>query len=267
MKNKRAQTDNHSDHNPSLTAPPQATAVHVAAAGLDYGGTPLFQDLDFTIAAGQWTCLLGPSGIGKTTLLRLIAGLVDPWAGSRVRDGSDQPLDGRIAYMAQEDTLLPWLSVAANMEIGPRLRGERPDRAQTLSMLARLGLGDHASARPAALSGGMRQRVMLGRVLLEGRPIVLMDEPFSALDAITRHELQAEAHHLLSGRTVLLVTHDPAEALRLGDQIYVMAGRPAHLGAPLQPPGQAPRAADGAQMARLQARLLAALSKAKGADT
>jgi len=244
-----------------------ALSVAVHAARLDYGGGPLFADLDLMLEAGSWTCLLGPSGVGKTSLLRLIAGLVDPWADSRIACGDGRPLAGRIAYMAQQDLLLPWLDAAENVALGARLRGERrPDIARRATELLRLVELDGLGARlPAQLSGGQRQRVALARTLMENRPVVLMDEPFSALDAITRLRIQDLAASLLRGRTVLLVTHDPLEALRLGDRIHVMAGRPARLGPPLKPAGAPPRDPRDAALLRQHAELLGRLTEAREA--
>jgi putative hydroxymethylpyrimidine transport system ATP-binding protein len=170
--------------------------------------------------------------------------------------------------MAQQDLLLPWLSARDNVLIGRRLRGERVGpaaRGRAEELLVRVGLRSAVTARPAALSGGMRQRVALARTLMEDRPVVLMDEPFAGLDAITRYELQALAAELLAERTVLLVTHDPLEALRLGHRLLVLAGRPARLDAGVAPPpGPPPRAAE--TVARRQGALLARLAAAKRAQ-
>jgi putative hydroxymethylpyrimidine transport system ATP-binding protein len=256
---------------PSIAAfsdPPFGLRVH--AAGLDFGGAPLFEALDFELAAGSWTCLLGPSGVGKTSLLRLIAGLVEPWPGSAIACSDGLPVAGRLAYMAQQDLLLPWLSALDNVMLGARLRRQRIGaavRERACWLLARVGLAEKLDALPAALSGGQRQRVALARTLFEARPLVLMDEPFSALDAITRHQLQALAAELLHGATVLHVTHDPWEALRLADRLYVMAGAPARLGARLGdaivPPGEPPRDVGAAGLAARHAELLALLANGK----
>lgn len=216
-------------------------AISLRAARLVYSGLALFDGLDLKLAGGSFTCLLGPSGIGKSSLLRLLAGLTSPGISGELRGGDGQSLTGRVAYMAQQDLLLPWLNVLDNVTLGNRLRGERVDQQRALDLLMRVGLTEAALARPDALSGGMRQRAALARTLMEDRPVVLMDEPFSGLDALTRLRLQALAAELLAGRTVLLVTHDPLEALRLGEHILIMNGRPATLSALPDLPGIPPR--------------------------
>ncbi|MCB1352217.1 MAG: ABC transporter ATP-binding protein [Rhodobacteraceae bacterium] len=187
------------------------------------GQQPLFPPVSLRLGAGEWTCLLGPSGVGKSSLLRIIAGLetgID-FTG-HVTTGDGAPLAGRIAYMAQSDLLFPWRSVTENVLLGAALRGTAPDRARARELIGRVGLTDHAGKRPAALSGGQRQRAALARTLMEDRPVILLDEPFSALDARNRAAMQSLAASLLAGRTVLLVTHDPAEAARLGHRILVI---------------------------------------------
>ncbi|MDF1732279.1 MAG: ABC transporter ATP-binding protein [Minwuia sp.] len=226
---------------------PEASADEgfgLALRGLSvaYGARTILRDLSLDVPAGSTTCLLGPSGIGKSTLLRRVAGLIDGPGTVQATDG--QPLAGRVALMGQGDGLLPWLSALDNVLLGSRLRGERADRDRGLAMLARVGLADAAESRPATLSGGMRQRVALARTLMEDCPLVLMDEPFSAVDALTRLRLQDLAAEMLAGRTVLMVTHDPWEAIRISHAITVMTGDPATISRTLEPGGQTPRAID-----------------------
>ncbi len=187
------------------------------------GGALLFPPLRLDLAAGAWTGLLGSSGVGKTTLLRLIAGLETGASFSGVITTSDgAPLTGRVAYVGQTDMLAPWLDVLGNVTLGARLRGERPDMDRARDLIARVGLSGHERQRPHTLSGGQRQRASLARTLMEDRPVVLLDEPFSALDARTRSEMQELAGEMLRGRTVLLVTHEPGEATRLSHRALLM---------------------------------------------
>jgi putative hydroxymethylpyrimidine transport system ATP-binding protein len=196
----------------------------VLAGEARLANAPLFNVPRFELTAGAWTSLLGASGVGKTTLLRLIAGLDTAASFCGTIAASDgQPLEGRIAFMGQSDLLAPWLDVLGNVTLGARLRGRRPDLARAQDILARVGLSRHAHQRPHTLSGGERQRASLARTLMEERPVVLLDEPFSALDARTRAEMQELAGQLLQGRTVLLVTHDPGEAARLSHRAFLMS--------------------------------------------
>jgi putative hydroxymethylpyrimidine transport system ATP-binding protein len=247
----------------NFSGPPRPFSVQVHAARLVYAGTVLFDALDFSLAAGSTTCLLGPSGVGKTSLLRLVAGLAEREEGD-VACSDGLPLQGRYALMAQQDLLLPWLTVRDNVTLGARLRGESADPRRADKLLRLVGMAGAGKDRPESLSGGMRQRAALARTLMEDRPVVLMDEPFSALDAITRYQIQGAAAELLRGRTVLLVTHDPLEALRLGHRIHVMAGRPARLDEALVPAGEPPRDPRDPALLALQAELLTRLATARG---
>lgn len=205
---------------------------HGAAPGLrltgsvSFAGVRLLADVTLDLVPGGWTCLLGPSGSGKSTLLRLIAGLdTGSTFEGTISTRDSNSLVSRVAYMAQDDLLLPWLDVRGNVALGARLRGDPVDRGQIDTLIEQLGLTPHAAKRPARLSGGQRQRVALARTLMENKDFVLLDEPFSALDARTRADMQDLAAAHLADRTVLLVTHDPMEAARLGQRIYLLENK------------------------------------------
>ncbi len=221
-------------------------------------GRQLFAPLTLCLDAGRWTCLLGGSGVGKTTVLRLMADLP---TGADF-DGSIVATDGlpvvdRVAYMAQDDLLMPWASVEKNITLGAQLRGQTVDVVRMERLITRCGLQDHRTKKPSELSGGQRQRVALARTLMEDKPIVLLDEPFSALDAQTRAAMQNMAAELLQGRTVMVVTHDPGEAARLGHAIQVMT--PAGLTAVTPPTAAVPRAVDALETLTCQSQLLTLL--------
>ena len=212
--------------------------------------------------------LLGRSGCGKTTVLRYLAGLLDDKVESQgtLATSDERPLTDRIAYMAQQDLLLPWLSVIDNVCLSHRFlntthkhqNAEQKNRAFVL--LASVGLADYADTMPDQLSGGMRQRVALARTLMQDKPVVLMDEPFSALDAVTRHKLQSLACELLRDKTVVLITHDPQEAVRLADNLYVLQGTPASAHSLSVPHTPTPRVLDG-ECAELQQAILDQLER------
>lgn len=212
------------------------SAPLVLAGQVRSGGQSLVPPLRLTLEPGRWTVLLGPSGAGKSTLLRLIADL--PIGGQF--EGSvhnRQP----VALMAQDPGLLPWLTARQNAALGARLRGETVAQARLAAILDQTGLGPHAAKYPAVLSGGQCQRVALARTLMEDRPVVLLDEPFAALDVAMRLAMQDLAVRLLAGRTVLMVSHDPAEAARLGHRLLLLSGAGLEeLPAPPSPPPRAP---------------------------
>ena len=201
--------------------------VRLIGLGHDYGGLPVLKDLFLSFPAGSVTALLGPSGCGKTTLLDILAGRTDPTAGHV------EGLDGRpVSYVFQESTLLPWRTVRDNLELvlkpyaGPAERRERIN-----GVLSRLELSDWADALPSRLSGGMRQRVSLARAYLFPGHLLLLDEPFRALDLPLRERLAADLARLreTEPRTTIYVTHDLREALRLGDRIVTLSARPARI--------------------------------------
>ena len=232
-------------------------AVIIERLSLRFGQDFLFDDFSMRLAGGEITALLGASGVGKSSLLRVLAGFV-PAAG-RIATADGAALAGQVAYMGQDDLLLPWRSALGNVVIGARLRGLRPDAARASALLAAVGLAGQETALPATLSGGMRQRVALARTLYEDRPIVLMDEPFSALDQLSRARMQTLAAGLLQGRTVLLITHDPLEACRLAQRIHIMSGFPATISDAMVLGGAAPRPVDDPHVLHSQGELLRAL--------
>lgn len=238
-----------------------APSLHMSG-GARIAGASVFGPVRLEAPAGRWTCLLGPSGVGKSTILRLFAGLGDEIDFDGEATASDGlPLGGRVALMAQSDLLAPWLDAAANVTFGARLRGEVAPMGRARDVLERVGLADHAAKRPHALSGGQRQRVALARTLMEDRPVVLLDEPFSALDARSRARMQDLAAELLAGRTVLHVTHDAAEAARLGHRVLLMTRRRI---APVTPPeAPIPRIYDAPETLDFQGRLLRLLMETR----
>lgn len=234
--------------------------VTIKQATLAYNDKCLFKHINLLLPAGRWVALLGPSGVGKSSLLKLIAGLKTDGAATGIIEASNHinPAD-QAAYMGQTDLLLPWLTALENTCLGARLRHEKERslvRERASDLLDRAGLGRALSLYPHQLSGGMRQRVALVRTLMENKPLILMDEPFSALDAITRHQLQQLAADMLRNKTVLFITHDPSEALRLAHRVYVMQGTPATLKEVSCMTTDTPRDLSSPTIARLQAQLL-----------
>ena len=201
------------------------TAIRIEQLGKRFGAGPLvLDDVNLSIETGEFVCLLGASGCGKSTLLNLIAGLDRPTTGS-----IDVPAEGA-AVMFQESALMPWLTARQNVELALRLRGvaRSARRGEALELLDTVNLADAAEKRPHELSGGMRQRVALARALAQDRPVLLMDEPFAALDAITRDLLHEELERVWrrTGRTIVFVTHNVREAARLGQRVVLLSSRP-----------------------------------------
>ena len=189
------------------------------------GPLPVLEGIDLTVEAGGFVSLLGPSGGGKSTLLNILAGLEPPDAGT-VQTALPP------AYMQQKDLLLPWRTVLDNALLAPELAGRgAAARNEAMALLEDFGLAEFAGAWPAQLSGGMRQRVALARTLLARRGLLLLDEPFGALDAITRRRLQGLLLQVWRryGLTILLVTHDVDEALRLSERVVLLGGQPGRI--------------------------------------
>jgi putative hydroxymethylpyrimidine transport system ATP-binding protein len=235
-----------------------APAIIFDRVSLSFAGQILFQNLSFTVEGGGCTCLLGPSGCGKSTILKMISGHSSLAYTGEIRFTGAENHGRETAWMAQDDLLLPWLKVLENVLLGARLRGEVTEqlRLKAGTLLGEAGLAEYVHALPAALSGGMRQRVALLRTLMEDRQILLMDEPFSALDALTRVRLQNLSSRLTRGATVLLVTHDPMEALRMGDCILVLGGDPVRVEAEIHLAGSPPRDAGDPEIANRYPELL-----------
>jgi NitT/TauT family transport system ATP-binding protein len=213
------------------------------------GGTKALEDITADIAPGEFVALLGPSGCGKSTLLRLLAGLEAPSSGEIGWENSRKPAPGEIGFVFQDATLMPWLTAADNVFLPLRLRGMRKAEARPKieAMLAQVGLAEFAQARPKALSGGMRMRVSIARALISEPMLLLMDEPFAALDEFTRHRLQDDLHTLWrrSGKTIIFVTHSIYEAAYLASRIIVMSPRPGRIAADIRttlPDGEGRRA-------------------------
>jgi NitT/TauT family transport system ATP-binding protein len=215
------------------------------------------QGLDLEVASGEFVTIVGASGCGKSTLLSLIAGLTRPTSGTIDIAAT------RVALMFQDATLMPWLTVGRNVDLALRLRGipraERPDRVREL--LSMVHLDGREKQRPHELSGGMRQRVALARVLAQEADLVLMDEPFGALDAMTRDAMHDELERLWSerGLTVLFVTHNVREAVRLGDRVVLLASGPGRVKAELPVQLPRPRRIDSAEIATRAGALTDAL--------
>lgn len=210
---------------------------------------PALSNVSCVVEAGEFVCLVGPSGSGKSTLLRVLAGLQAGERGQALLD--DMPItqpSPRVAVMFQDANLMPWRTVIDNIALPLELGGMARDQryAQTQRLLPQLGLGDFADAFPNELSGGMAQRVALGRVLIQRPDVLLLDEPFGALDALTRERVSLDLIQLWEQEraTVVMVTHDINEAILLADRVLVMSRRPGRIVADVPIPLPRPRTLD-----------------------
>lgn len=203
------------------------TQTHPGTAGEP---TTALQDVSFSVGEGEFLAVIGPSGCGKSTLLNVLAGLLQPTAGEVLLDGAGAPVLGRCAHLPQRDLLMPWRRTLDNVTVGLEAQGRRRADARALARkhLATFGLEGFDRHWPRQLSGGMRQRAALLRTFLLGRDVLLLDEPFGALDALTRLQLQQWLREQCraEGKTTILVTHDIDEAIALADRICVLSPRP-----------------------------------------
>lgn len=207
---------------------------------------PVLAGIDLEVERRGFAAVLGPSGCGKSTLLNIVSGTVTPDSGSILIDGrAVQSGRGRVAYMQQNDLLLPWRTAVENAILGPELRraDRREARKGAEGLFHRFGLGSFEGCYPAELSGGMRQRVALIRTLLTQKEILLLDEPFGSLDAMTRRVLHRYLLQVFEefGKTIVFVTHDLEEALLLADRVYLLTSRPARVKSILNVPLAQPR--------------------------
>ncbi len=236
----------------NATVPTTTAAVTLRQVSKVYGtgqrAVAALDRIDLDVRPGQLVCVVGASGCGKSTLLNLVAGLDAPSAGQLL-------VQGRTALMFQDAALFPWLTVAGNVELALKLRGVRKDerRQRVATLLQTVRLEGFASKRPHELSGGMRQRVALARAFAQDADILLMDEPFGALDAMTRDLLHDELESLWAARhlTICFVTHNVREAARLADRIVVLSSRPGRVTATIDVDIERPRRIESPEVAEL----------------
>ena len=242
------------------TSTRRAPAVRIDHVSKRYPtGVLALEDVDLTVGVGEFVCLVGASGCGKSTLLNLVAGLDRPTSGAVSVPG------GRPTLLFQEAALLPWQTAAGNVELALRLRGigKSERRARAEALLELVHLGGMGARRPHELSGGMRQRVALARALAQEPDVLLMDEPFGALDAMTRDLLHDELERIWAetGKTIVFVTHNVREAARLGDRIVLLTSRPGRVAAEFAVDVPRPRPIESPGVSALAGDVTAALRR------
>ena len=229
---------------------------------LDFKGKKLFNNLNFDILENKSTALLGSSGVGKSTLLRCIADLEN----ENITSGNIVLKEGtNVAWLSQENSLFPWLSILDNVQLYHHLKGTKTKQTlqKAKELLNQVNMSAHQNKKTYELSGGQKQRVALARTLMQEANLILMDEPFSALDAITKIQLQDLTCELLKNKTVVLVTHDPQEAIKLANHIYIFKNQPVIIEEVASLQGTLPHLLSNEKLWNLQEELI---SKLKGSE-
>jgi putative hydroxymethylpyrimidine transport system ATP-binding protein len=229
---------------------------------LDFKGKKLFNNLNFDILENTSSALLGTSGVGKSTLLRCIADLeIENTTSGKIvlKEGTN------IAWLSQENSLYPWLSILDNVQLYHNLKGTKTKKTleKAKQLLSQVNMSKHCDKKTYELSGGQKQRVALARTLMQEANLILMDEPFSALDAITKIQLQDLTCDLLKDKTVVLVTHDPQEAIKLANHIYILKNQPVTIEEVATLQGTLPHQLSNETLWNLQEELIA---KLKGSE-
>ncbi len=229
---------------------------------LDFKGKKLFNNLNFDILENKSTALLGSSGVGKSTLLRCIADLEN----ENITSGNIVLKEGtNVAWLSQENSLYPWLSILDNVQLYHHLKGTKTKQTlqKAKKLLAQVNMSQHCDKKTYELSGGQKQRVALARTLMQDANLILMDEPFAALDAITKIQLQDLTCQLLKNKTVVLVTHDPQEAIKLANHIYILKNQPVIIEEVATLEGALPHQLSNEKLWNLQEELI---TKIKGSE-